>query len=309
MSIVAGSQALSPSALRVSEAVGIEHRADLLGHLYFCAPPDYREAIPDDQARSQSDLEDFAMRLRIAFQKDEPTLFKEFFYRLLTSAQATFAPSGYRPQAMNDLATFKQEVVQTAGARIKGRYTAKLARYVLFASIAIVGITILVEWIAQNHFSLPQKGTGTVSSEAVPTIDPKQQSSVGVEGKAIPWKDGFSLSHTGILLAASMWGLLFASLTRNIDPTFETLLTPDADLMEPWVRLVFFGIPVLVISLMFQLRLVAISFGDVSTTQISENAVAAVLFGLLLGIAERALPKEVEQWSRKVLPSSQPSAR
>jgi hypothetical protein len=97
-------------------------------------------------------------------------------------------------------------------------------------------------------------------------------------------------------------------MTRSIEPTFEKLLVPDADLMEPWFRLLFYGIAIIGLSLLFQTKMVTIAFGEkVSTAEIAHNWLVAVSLGLFLGIAERALPQEVLQWSRKFLPSSQES--
>ncbi len=305
--------ALPKSAYGVCEAQNAEGTQGLPGHLYFFVKPDFPDTVPDQQEEARKQLEDIAMRLRIAFQKDEPSLFSEFFQRLLYTALATFSPSGFRMQAMNDLPTIKRELVQTAGGRIKARYNLRLVKAVFIASVLLSGMGLAIEWAAgfasnsgsTNEKSFPtqatESGTGTKDPEPMRSESQSNQSI----GRFVRWDEKFSFSHTGFLMAASMWGLLFASMTRNLDPTFETLLTPDADLMEPWVRLLFFGIPILIVALVFQTQIVAVSLATVSTATIGENVVAAILFGLLLGVAERALPQEVVQLSRKILPSSQ----
>ncbi len=288
----------SPTAYFVSEYVENLNAPTKSGELNFQQNPEFLEATPEVQEAAKTDFEQFAMVLRVAFQKQEPALFREYFERLLATAQATFTPHGFFQSPLNDLKLFKREVVQLAGSRIKSRYTARLAFTVCVASVLLV----LVGLIVQAAGSWTGLGFSTPNSDPVPQLTKTRTAMHGV----LAWDAGFSFAHTGLLLAGAMWGLLFASMTRNIDPTFDTLVTPDADLMEPWVRLLFFGIPTFVIALMFQTQLVSISFGNtVSTSQINDNAIIAVLIGLLLGIAERALPAEVEQWSKKILPSSQ----
>lgn len=284
----------SPSAYEVCECVGLSGQKDAPGELYFSINRETPEALPTlEEEEAKAKIEHFAMVLRIVFQKHEPVLFREYFDRILATAKATFARTGFFPSAVNDLELFKTEVVQLAGSRIKSRYNARLFWTVLKASalMIVVGIAIQAATVLLGEV------------KAIPNGDSKPAMSA-VHG-FYEWESSFSFANTGLLLAAAMWGLLFASMTRNIDPTFDTLITPDADLMEPWVRLLFFGIPALVIALLFQTELVSISFGGrVSTTDINSNATVAVLMGLLLGIAERALPDEVEHWSKRILPST-----
>lgn len=291
--LVIAMSALRPpelSALCVAHAVGIANRKDMPGHMYFQNAPEFKHQIPDEQEEARQKLENFNSVLRIAFQKDDPRRFEEFFIRLLTLAQATFAPSGFNPAALNDLPTFKREVVQVAGASIKANYTSKLLKCVAIATIA----TLLLSGAAQAGYDFWLNAQKKAPTDVLPP------SADAIKTTA------FSLFNTGLVLAASFWGLLFASMTRSIEPTFETLLTPDADLMQPWFRLTFYGIPVVIISLLFQTEVVTISFGGrVSTAQIANSPIIAVMLGLLLGVAERALPGEVTQWSRKFLPSSQ----
>lgn len=295
----------TPSAYFVREAIGIPNEKDAPGELYFSRNPDFMEDVPADQEAAKQQFEQFAMVLRMVFQSPEPELFNAYFDRLLSTARAAFEPRQYFPAPLNDLAIFKNEVVQAAGSRIKARYTSKLAWAVLWASLALGGAGVAMQGIV-SKWAVDK----APAVEAAPLAPAREQMPTAIPAKSVTllgvqWSAQFSFAHAGILAAAAMWGLLFASMTRNIDPTFDTLLTPDNDLMEPWVRLLFFGIPTLIIALIFQTQLVSISFGThVSTSQINDNAIVAALIGFLLGIAERALPNEVEQWSKKLLTSS-----
>jgi hypothetical protein len=269
------------SAFLVCEAIGIQGRADMPGNLYFFAAPDYASKIPSEQEKARQDLEKFGSVLRIVFQKDDPNLFAEFFNRLLTTAQATFSSGRFRPEPLNDLATFRQEIVQLAGGRIKERYTKRLLCAVVYASLFLILCSSVLQ-IVMNF------GMSRANDQWI----------------LLHWNQNVSIFHTGLLLTAAMWGLLFASVARNIEPTFEALLTPDADLMPPWGRLLFYGIAVLILALLFELRVVTLNLGEgFSTASISEDGATALFIGLLLGVLERALPKEVEKWSKEMLPS------
>jgi len=296
------------SALCVSHAIGIPNRQDMPGHLYFCRVPGFTDAIPDDQESARIELEKFSSVLRIVFQKDDPVHFAEFFNRLLTLAQGVFDPAGFNLSPLNDLPHFRQEVVQIAGATIKARYTGKLIKAVLIGSALVILVGASLQWLSSFATStsapLSQASGNDKEMPVTASSAPPRQSI----GHYLQWDASFSFLHTSLLLAASFFGLLFASITRNIEPTFETLLTPNADLIQPWVRLVFYGIAVFTLALLFETRWLTITFGDrFSTGRIGEDVITAVLVGLFLGVAERALPKELENWSKKILPSSRES--
>jgi hypothetical protein len=77
--------------------------------------------------------------------------------------------------------------------------------------------------------------------------------------------------------------------------------------MHPWVRLTFFGIGILVLALAFQVKLVTVALGETfSTARITDSPAIAILAGLLLGIAERAVPREASRWATDFLVRSGP---
>ncbi len=284
---------IPPSAYRVCELVGVSEQKDMPGHLYFFVAPDYGDPIPVDQQNVRDTLENVCSVLRVVFQNETPKLFREFFDRLLLSAQAAFSPNGFRPEAISDLSNLKTEVVQTAGAAIKTSYTKRLLLAVIVASALIAVLTTGCHWLV-----------GRMSPETSADVAAGIQSDSDTEGKtpAARWDENFSIINTGLLLAAAMWGLLFASMARAIEPTFETLLVPDADLMPPWFRLIFYGFAILVLAFLFQLNSIGLSFGEsVSTAKIDDDPITALTIGALLGIAERALPKEITYWSSRLL--------
>lgn len=267
--------AIEPSALRVADGQ-TNTTNPMPGHLYFFRAPGYSTAIPVHQERARQELENANFVIRVALQKNDPDRFKEFYFRLLMMAQASFDPAGFNEAAINDIGNFKNEVVQVAGSAVKSRYTRTLVYWVIGA----IALVLVLCWFFDEK----------VEAANTTAID-------------------FSLLNTGLLLSASFVGLLFASMTRSVEPTFEKLLIPDADLMAPWFRLLFYGIAIFGLALLFETKMVTIAFGEkVSTAEISHNWLVAICIGLFLGIAERALPQEVMQWSKKFLPSSQQSS-
>lgn len=200
--------------------------------------------------------------------------------------------------SLDTLDVFKNEIVHKSGPTIKANYLKRLFFWVLCISVVITGISYL-----GNRLTSKEDGSSAEIAEAAPEVE-----AVKATGDLESPGDGkVSFWHTGLLLAVSMWGLFFASCTRNITPSFDTLVIPDADLMHPWVKLVFYGLGIFALSLIFQLELITVAFGNVfSTSQISRSISIAILSGLLLGIAERAVPQEVSRWAAKLVSKAGP---
>jgi hypothetical protein len=208
------------------------------------------------------------MVLRVLFHGTEEKLFRDYFDRLLITATGVFNPNGFRPEALSSLKLLQDEVVHTAGPRIKGNYLRRLGRATILAllivALATVGLHVAILYAEASSYSWAEK--------------------------------------IGVLLAASFIGMFFSASVRNQKLSFETLVTPPADIMHPWIRLVVYGIAVTILALILQKKIVTITFGEVfSTASIGDDFPTAVLVGLLLGVAEIALPEEVARWSGELL--------
>jgi hypothetical protein len=276
----------APSAYRVCEFVGIQGRADLPGNLYFFIPSEFAGPVPKAQEDARQELEVVSRLLRILFQQANPAFFREYFSKLVTIAQATFDPDSFRPQALNDIDNLKQEVVQNTAGRIKSAYLKRMALWAVGAAALIVAVSFGAVWIGHRLSE-----NGTVVNGEVPGY--------------VRWDGGYSIFHTGLTLAASMIGVLFATTIRNIEPTFETLAQEGADLMPPWLKLLFAGIVSLVLALLFETKVISVTIGPFSTSRISEDAFTAILVGFFVGMLDKELVPEIKRWGRRlVLPSA-----
>jgi hypothetical protein len=278
--------AVVPSSYTVGEYVDVGRLPDMPGHLLFIP---WTATIPENQEAARQKLEETAAVLRSVFQERHPQLFRTYFNRLLVVAWGIFLPDRFHEGGLSDLTQFKREIIQAAGPLIKASYVRRLARAVVVAIIVILVAAFLLQCLL----------TFTLSHADDPEYFWYQF------GKSVTWNPSFSILHFGALMSASMVGLLFASMSRNVQPTFESLLTPDADLIQPWVRLIFFGIAIFIIALIFYLGLAGASFGNLTTSRIHNDVPTAILIGLLLGVAERALPARVEKWSSDLAAASQ----
>lgn len=254
------------------------------GHLLFVPKTD---VVSQDQEKARQELERVAAVLRAVFQGKHPELFRSYFQRLLIVSWGVFLPVGFHAGALSDLAHLKSEVVQRAGGLIKANYNSSLAIAVGWAMAWILSVSVALQLL--------------IAAFASYQFTTESRQFVREFGPATHWDHSISVIHIGVVLAASMVGLLFASMSRNLDPTFDTLMTPDADLMKPWVRLVFFGIAIFVLTLVFLLKGIVVKFGNISTESINTDLLTAILIGLLLGFAERALPSQVERWSKELV--------
>lgn len=309
-----------PSAYRVWLADGLEERPNIPYELYFYKDESWSTGIPPDQESARLKLDQFCSIMKQALANDKATLDLNFS-KLFTVAQATFNSGGFMPEALNSLDVMKSEILRLAGARLRSAYLLRFTKAVLLAFFLILYTTafldvlitlgayagyIHTEAVAQNpeggtsssdQAARPQdgKGDGPGSMEA-PSDQPPRP------GFGLRWESNFYIMHIGLLVAFSMWGLLFASMSRGMTLTFEDLLTPEADLLAPWIRLTFYGIAIFVLGTLFEERWITVALGDkFSTASIHDNAVAAIIFGLLLGIAERLVPQKVVQYASKLV--------
>jgi len=91
--------------------------------------------------------------------------------------------------------------------------------------------------------------------------------------------------------------------TRKPVLKFEDLHILEEDRLEPVVRLVFTGVLAGTVALLFFLHVVDVTLGALSTDQIAGNGWAALLFGILSGVGEKALATNVSHQAAILLKS------
>jgi hypothetical protein len=299
------------SALRVVPADGSGGIINVPHTLYFFVADGWTGAIPEDQEDARQELEQFSSTLRLTL-KNDPANLREYFNQLLAVAQGTFSADDFRPESLSTMKTLKDELVHLAGPRLKHDYLKRLGKAVIVAFFAILIVAVVLDQVVKWGVSTGRVSAtttvGTPDASSGKDITAGQQPQKELEsrefsvGNRIRWDGNFSMLHIGLLLSFSMLGLLFASMTRNLVPTFDNLLTPDADLMYPWIKLTYYGIAILIMGVLFEERWITVSLGErFSTTAINDNAIAAAIFGLFLGIAERLVPREVARYATEVV--------
>jgi hypothetical protein len=267
-----------PAAYRVRPA-----RAEEAGpnELYFWKIDTWKGPVPVEQDEAVMALEHFGSVMRQALAA-EPHVLDLYFRKLATVAAGAFNGCGFNPQALRQLETYKQEIVRKVGPGLRAAYLRKTRNVAVGAAIVIMAAGFGLEMVL-NLLAQP-------APASAPGATP------------VP---GFSIFNAGLLLGSSMIGLLFASLSRGMNLTFDDLLTPLEDLLPPWIRFTFYGIAIFLLGAAFQIRWFTISTGEgFSTAVINQSWIAAILFGLILGIAERAVPERVIKLGADVLRSS-----
>jgi hypothetical protein len=91
----------------------------------------------------------------------------------------------------------------------------------------------------------------------------------------------------------TMLGVWLSFGTRKPVLKFEDLHILEDDRLEPLVRLIFAGLLGGTVALLFYLHVVDVTLGTLTTDQIASNGWAALLFGILSGVGEKALATNV----------------
>lgn len=294
-----------PKELRSAFDVGV--REELPGHLYFWTRKTWSGDIPTEQQNLQLAFDNVCSVLRARFQQRSPTVFKEEFNRLLYMAQATFSGEyAYVLHGLQSLEAYKAELVSREGAEIKNEYLKELAKSALITSILILIMSFCIragiyfaenyQWIVTESVLKDDVNPPTNVESAKDTISiPQKTKENKVLLSSAKWNAQYSPVHFGFLLASTMWGIWLSFAVRNMNLTFEQLQNPESDLMRPWSRLLAFGLLAFILALFFQMQVLVISVGGVSTSQISEDIFIAIFVGLCLGFTDKALPGRVQQ--------------
>lgn len=74
---------------------------------------------------------------------------------------------------------------------------------------------------------------------------------------------------------------------------FEELTTIEEDRWEPLMRLLFAGAISMIFSLLFYKQAILVNLGSVSSKDIGTDAFTAMIFGVMLGLSEQVLGKQV----------------
>lgn len=180
--------------------------------------------------------------------------FREYFNHLVSLAQAGLVGDTANPElAQRALEGLREDVTAREAGRIKNAYMKKLGYCALLGVIAFSILAAGLEW----------RGAGI-------------------------WPRNLAVFEIGAML-----GVWLSFGTRKPILKFEELHILEEDRLEPVVRLVFAGILAAALALVFYLRVVDVTLGSLSTDRIANDAWAALLFGILSGVGEKALSTNV----------------
>src|ERR1041385_8546859 len=215
--------------------------------LFFWKNPKFTGPVPTEQENAKQQLEEFGSRMRQTLAGG-PDI-DQYFQKLVITAQGTFNAAGFNPSAVNQIALYKQEIVQKVGSSIFAAYLRKLGLCHGMAIVVILCATFGLDRLVKSGI---QSGAVAKVSAATANEDTKNGKKLGPVSVyespgVLRWDATFSIVHTGILVASGLVGLFFAGCARAMDITFERLLVPNEDLLAPWIRLFLFGIPILVL--------------------------------------------------------------
>lgn len=270
----------SPSAFLVME------NKDVPGDLYFWTRDDWHGDVPTDQAQLREEFDSACGVLRGRLMKRDAVRFREAFGQLLDTARATFAGEYAQVESgRSALNGFKSRLVLREGADIKDEYLKQLVAAAFYASLLILAIAISLriglKICEDNDWVVVTKSQDGKTTEAAL--------------QSVRWDAHFGIIHTAVLLSASMWGVWLSFFVRNVKWQFEQLEHPESDLARPWSRLLATGLLTLILALFFQMQVIVISVGGISTSQICDDMMVALFVGLGLGFLNETLPDEVHR--------------
>jgi hypothetical protein len=235
--------------------------------------PNAQGPCPDDQLALKNDVEATEAALKVLYP--DATLRLPKFRELLSLAAVGLAGANAAPKiAAAALASFKQGILLTEGGSRKNRYLKELGKYAaLFAGAPLLA-AIVFRYVVPCFWTLL-----TCAKSLVGLLT------------------NFSLLWSGAIIGA--W-LSYGLRTEVL--SFEELVLPEEDRLEPPVRLLFVGMLALVLGLALYIGVIDISFGKVSSHEFIHRTALALLLGVLMGASERALSSQVTKLAGNLLP-------
>ena len=228
--------------------------------------------IPDDQVALMSAIEQTIPVLRKVFQ-GRHSEFSRYFNNLLSLAQGGLVGSDAQPAvAQRALLNLRTEVVDNEAERVKTRYMAKLGK--LAAFFALPAIVIAAAAHVAGTFPILISEHGFVSAAIVENL--------------------------GWFVTACAVGVWLSFGVRKQAIGFFDLDVPEKDYLSPVMRLAFAEVMALGLSLLFTAGVLELRLGRLSSAAIYKDALAALVFGLLAGLSEQALPRQLAQQAQRI---------
>jgi len=222
------------------------------GHIYFGI---HRGAdFPEDVLEIQSTIENTALTLRELYQEQQPGLFRDRFDELLSATRLLAGPQPNPIVTSRAVDRLREKMVVVEGPSRKKQYLMQLGLYVLVFLMAIAVLAII---LSEDYLGL---GTST-----------------------------WPIAAYSLLLGCATMAMWVSFAARKQQFTFEDLLTPEGDMMNPCLRIVFVLLLTALLALFAAANVVGVSMGDFSTTKLSTDLISAAIFGAVCGLSEKLL--------------------
>lgn len=232
--------------------------------IVFRPKPDASTDIPEEQLALKDEVERALTVLRALFPAGGDSQFENYYRPLVSLAQLALAANPARPQiASRALVALKNEVVAREAGHIKNRYMKQLG-----ALAAVFAIPTAAVGLSVRH-----------------------------------WTHQIIAADFLVLWAGCMAGVWLSFGARKFTLAFEDLHIPEADRLEPSVRLVFAGLLTMILGLSFSVGLVSVRAGSVTTDAINNSLRLSALMGLLCGFSEQVLSTRVAKQATSFLDS------
>jgi hypothetical protein len=214
-----------------------------------------------EQLLLKSEVEKTLVVIQMLFLATDKRYF-DYYNPLLSLTQCGLVGDYAQPEvARRALAELKSEIVAREGGNVKNRYLKQLG---LMAFIS--------------------GGVSSLLGSVLLLVD----------------RDNL-MSSFCFLWLGSMIGVWLSFGSRKTQLTFEELAIPETDRLEPLIRLVFAGLFTCLFGLIFVLKLVIVSIGEIKSFQLDHNLTLAILLGAFCGFSELALPTKFASQASRLL--------
>lgn len=227
----------------------------------FQVAKDFSGDIPLDQLALRDDIDAVLATLKTAFQADSRR-FEHYFKPLLSLAQAGLVGEDAQPEiGKRALAALRKEIVAKEAGRIKNQHMRRLGVAALWYALPVLAAVAALRWLEAAAWLIPYL----------------------------------------FLWIGAMAGAWLSFAIRKQTFSFEDIAQPEKDLLEPGLRLLVTGAMTLILGLAFNLGMLQVSIGSVSTAEIATKNEVALLVGMFCGISEQALPATLSDQANKLL--------
>jgi hypothetical protein len=235
--------------------------------------PGAQGPCPDDQMALKADIEAVEAALKVLYP-DEVLRLPKFRELLSLAAVGLDGPNAAPKIAAAALVSLKTGILLTEGNARKNRYLKQLGKWaVLFGGIPLL-LVLCLRYVLVCYWTL------------LPCVKP----------------DSDLLVHFCLLWIGGMLGAWISYGLRTDVLTFDELVLPEEDRLEPPVRLLFVGTLVLILGLALYIGVVDISFGKISSRDFIHRTSLAILLGVLMGASERALSGQMTKLAGQLMP-------